>query len=97
MKTRENGKRRFRVDSPQDGQVSFLTLARVPFLTILGGAVRNSLELPKELLVPNSRRYRAPGEGAWGVQEGRWWLEEGEEGERRTSWRREGIMEGEPL
>ena len=56
MKTRENGKRRFRVDSPQDGQVSFLTLARVPFLTILGGAVRNSLELPKELLVPNRRR-----------------------------------------
>ena len=56
MKKRENGKRRFRVDSPQDGQVSFLTLARVPFLTILGGAVRNNLELPKELLVPNRRR-----------------------------------------
>ena len=41
-------------DSPQEGQVSFLTLAKVPVLTILGGAVRNSLECKP--LVPNSRR-----------------------------------------
>ena len=49
-------RKRCQIDSPQEGQVSFLTLAKVPLLTILGGAVRNSLELPIKLVVPKSRR-----------------------------------------
>ena len=96
----------FRAYSPQEGHVSFLTLARVPFPTSLGGDVRKSLDLlpiAKEL-VPNIKRYRAPGAGAWAVHEGRRLRgdrgeveEEEEEGEIRTSWRREGISEAEPL
>ena len=89
--------------------MSFLTLARVPFPTSLGGDVRKSLDLlpiAKEL-VPNIKRYRAPGAGAWEAHEGRRLRgdrgeveeegEEDEEGESRTSWSREGISEAEPL
>ena len=82
---------RFTAYSPHEGHVSFLTLARVPFPTSLGGDVRKSLDLlpiAKEL-VPNIKRYRAPGAGAW--------AEGCEEGESRTSWSREGISEAEPL
>ena len=94
---------RFTAYSPHEGHVSFLTLARVPFPTSLGGDVRKSLDLlpiAKEL-VPNIKRYRAPGAGAWAVHEGRRLRgdrgEVEEEGESRTSWSREGISEAEPL
>ena len=77
--------------SPQEGHVSFLTLARVPFPTSLGGDVRKSLDLlpiAKEL-VPNIKRYRAPGAGAWALHEGRRLRGDRgdveEEGESRTS------------
>ena len=98
---------KFTAYSPHEGHVSFLTLARVPFPTSLGGDVRKSLDLrpiAKEL-VPNIKRYRAPGAGAWALHEGRRLRgdrgeveeEEDEEGESRTSWSREGISEAEPL